>query len=260
MSAEFPKKTEVVPAETKEEKMARLRAELAALEEPEAPTALEMQTEAPDETVQEQAGETVATLDLAAAERASVDASDLAATRERLGMPPLENVPEVSPADSERVQLLGGQLESLGATGGKSAERLRNIFNEVNRNPELFDGNSERSKAFMSRIREKTTELKSGPEIMLKKREFWKKWKTSSILAGAGSILGMVGEAAWGAKYGFDHTLMVNVLGQSLNGPMIAGLVGGYLSIGSLGIAKLMEVLRGDKYYKLRENLRHNNI
>lgn len=90
MSAEFPK-NEAAPVESKEDKMARLRAELAALEEPEAPAVPEAQAEAPAEVGQEQAVETAAAPDPAVAERAAADAAALAATREKLGMPPSEN-------------------------------------------------------------------------------------------------------------------------------------------------------------------------
>lgn len=107
MSAEFPK-AEVAPAETKEEKMARLRAELAALEEPEAPAeAPEAQAEAPAEATQEQAVETAAAPDPAVAERAAADTAALAATRERLGMPPPENA-EQAVAETAKEDSLAG--------------------------------------------------------------------------------------------------------------------------------------------------------
>lgn len=269
MSIEF-QKAEAVSTETKEEKIARLRAELAALEasEKSAYSREAFEDAEIDELVsnvgseeERVALEKQKTLvekahEEALAENMARDAAELAATRERLGMPPQES----APADSERTQALGKQLESLKATGDKSAERLRNIFNEVNNNPGLFEGNSERSKEFMDRIVEKAKELKSGPELIQEKQKFWEKWKLGSILAGGASIVGIVGGAAWSAKYGFDHTMMVDVLGHSLNGPMIAEVIGGSLSIGSAGIAKLMEVLRRDKSYKLGRDLKLNNI
>lgn len=85
MSAEFPK-NETAPVESREDKVARLRAELAALEEPEIPAAPEAQAEAPVEVAQEQGAETSAAPDPAIAERATADAAALAATKERLGM------------------------------------------------------------------------------------------------------------------------------------------------------------------------------
>jgi hypothetical protein len=86
MSAEFPK-NEVAPVESKDDKVARLRAELAALEAPEeSQAAPEAQAETPADAAQEHIVETAAASDPAAAERASADAAALAATRERLGM------------------------------------------------------------------------------------------------------------------------------------------------------------------------------
>lgn len=259
MSTEFPK-AGVDPAETKEKKIARLRAELAALEKPEAPAAPEVQAAAPAEAVQEETVETAATSNPAVAERTAADAVELAITRERLGMPSSGKHAWDSPPDSERVRLLGEQLESLKTTNSKSAERLRSIRDEVRRNPELFEGDSGRSEEFMDRIVKKAEALKSGPELMEKKRKFWEKWKIGSVLAGGGAVLGTIGGAAWTATYGFDHTMMLDVLGHSLNGPMVAGAVSGLLSTGSMGIAKLMEILRGDKGYKLEENLKRYNI
>jgi hypothetical protein len=115
MSAEFPK-NEAAPVESKEDKMARLRAELAALEEPEAPAAApEAQAEAPAEVAQEQAVETAAAPDPAVAERAAADTAALVATRERLGMPPPENaeqpVAEVTSFSSKGLNNLLGLAE-----------------------------------------------------------------------------------------------------------------------------------------------------
>ncbi|NNM83623.1 hypothetical protein HKL94_00150 [Candidatus Parcubacteria bacterium] len=236
--------------ETPEEERQRLSVETA----PELKEAQKTQGE------REQAVETVAAPDPATVERKTVDATDLAATRERLGMPSAKASSEVSPVDSERAQELAEQLESLKVTGGKSAERLRNIFDEVNGNTELFGGSSERSKRFMSRIIEKANELRSGPELMRKKEEFWDKWKKGSLLTASAGAIALAGGAAWTAKYGFDHTYLTEILGQSWNLPMIAGFAGGAIAEGSMGIAKLMEMWRGKKSLNLQRTLENSGV
>src|SRR5665213_1099946 len=107
MSAEFPK-NEAAPVESKEDKIARLKAEIAALEEPEAPAATpEIQAEAPVEAPQEQAVETAVAPDPAAVERAAADATALAATKERLGMAPAENVEQPAAEAAKEDPLVG---------------------------------------------------------------------------------------------------------------------------------------------------------
>lgn len=255
----IPKKPQELRLETQEEENQRLGVETAPeeVQEPQAEASTEATQELPPEP------EWAALLEdppepngARPVESQTADVADLAATRERLGM----SATEVSQADSERVRELGGQLESLKATGGKSAERLRNIFNEVYDNPELFGGSSERSNEFTSRVVEKANELKSGPELMRKKEEFWKKWKIGSIItATVGMSAGAIG-AAWTSKYGFDHTYLTEILGQSWNLPMVAGFAAAAVAEGSMGIAKLMEKFREKQGDRLKENLRRNNI
>lgn len=121
MSAEFPK-AEVAPAESKEEKMARLRAELAALETPEEPAqAPEAQAETPVEAAQEPAAETVAASDPAAAERAAADEAALVATRERLGMiPTAESAEQTQPPSVEELRSLLELRDTSYSGGGYS--------------------------------------------------------------------------------------------------------------------------------------------
>jgi hypothetical protein len=192
-------------------------------------------------------------------------------TAEDLGIPPeaeapvtappvAENAPEIPAVESERAQQIGKQMESLSATGSRSAEKLRRIEMEADRHPEYFGGNPELSNQFWTRVQEKATELRTGPELMRKKEEFWDKWKKGSMItAGVGVLAGVAG-AAWSAKYGFDHTYMKEVLGQSLNVPMVAGFTTAAIAEGSAGIGKLIEMLRGQKRSDLQDNLRRNKI
>lgn len=106
---------------------------------------------------------------------------------------------------NERVGEISKQIESLSATGGRSAERLRRLADEANRNPEYFGGNQELSQSFWSRVQEKGKDLYQGPELMRKKEEFWDKWKKGSMITAAGGVMAGMAGAAWTAKYGFDH-------------------------------------------------------
>lgn len=156
--------------------------------------------------------------------------------------------------------MLGEELQNLSSTGGKSAERLRAIENTFNRRPDLFEGDSERAQKFKETVAEKTAELKSGPRMMDEKKKFWEKWKVGSMVAaGAGTMVG-VGSAAFAAKYGFDHTYLADVLGQSTNVAAVAGFASAALGIGSAGVGKLMETIRGDKAAALRRNLMNYRI
>lgn len=119
MSAEFPKQESVPVEEDKETKMARLRAELAALEnegseEKVVSNEVESQTEAPP-----------AVSDIQAEERAVADASALASLREKLGMAVGNEAQRLSPTE------MGDQdLERIWKAFDKRQQESENVLEE----------------------------------------------------------------------------------------------------------------------------------
>ena len=185
---------------------------------------------------------------------------DLGLPKEESATPAAENAPEVMSGNPERIEAIGKQMESLRATGSRSAEKLRTIKLEANRHPEYFGGNEELTQQFWARVQEKADELKTAPELLQKKEEFWKKWKTGSVVTASVGILGGMAGAAWAQQYGFDHTYMKEVLEQSVNVPAVAGFLTAAAGLGSAGIAKVMEMIRSQKGDDLERSLRANKI
>ena len=147
------------------------------------------------------------------------------------------------------------EITSLEALDASSGEKLIKIFNAAKENPDYFGGNEEMTATFRETLSRKIEELKSGPDIMQEKINFAEKWKLASLGAGAASVMGLVGSAAFTSRYGFDATPMIEAFNTQLNLPMVASTLAAYTSVASLGIAKVRQVLCRRKQYNLSSSV-----
>lgn len=160
----------------------------------------------------------------------------------------------------EQAEELRNRLDSIKATSESAARRFSDLEWDATHNPSYFGENETLSNQFWARVQEKASELRQGPELIRKKEEFWRKWKDASLVtATAGVVTGMAG-AAWTAKYGFDHTYMVDVLGSAWNGPALAGFAAAVLAEASMGASKFMQTIREKKREWLERNLKSFNV